>query len=83
MPEARRVGQIAELPALPEARTWHPTEEQFKDFYGYIRHIQPEAHKSVAPPRARPVPRAPATHPAPRPGAPSRAPPGGAGTASR
>lgn len=42
---AKRVGQIAELPDLPEARVWYPTEEQFKDFYGYIRHIQPEAHK--------------------------------------
>lgn len=42
---AKRVGQIGELPVLPEARVWYPTEEQFKDFYGYIRLIQKEAHK--------------------------------------
>lgn len=58
MPAAaeKRVGQIGELPALPEVRQWYPTEEQFKDFYGYIRTIQPEAHK-CARRRARRTPR--------------------------
>jgi hypothetical protein len=46
MPVEKRVGQIGELPKLPQARIWRPTEEQFhSDFYAYIRMIQPEAHK--------------------------------------